>query len=165
MVRFGFEDWSNVSKLGPTPPIHLVIYTNEITKEILDCVDTSKTPNIIFEIPKLTGYRVFDLQVEIYHWKFFASNIESLSFRGVLVENQFTVEHFECMTRLKYLTIGATTYPLFEGENISNLPLVRKFISSGYGMVIKSESLEKWERKLKLNAAASGTSANDYYLH
>jgi hypothetical protein len=164
MVTFGFEDWTNISMSGVKPPIHLVIYTNEITKEILECVNTEKTPNIIFEIPKLSGYRVFDLLAEIHHWEYFARNIQSLAFHGVLVENQFTVQHFECMPLLKHLTIGATTYPLFEGEDISKLPLIRRFIGSGYGIVKTSESLNKWIRKIRLNAEASGFTVNDYYV-
>ena len=164
MVKFGYDDWSKVSTLGPKPPIHLVIYTNEITKEIVESIDTVKTPNIIFEIPSIK-YLVFDLQVTLHQWQSFALNIESLSFRGTLVEKQFTAEHFENMYRLKHLTIGATSYPLFEGEDISKLPIIKRFIGSGYGMVKTSESLEKWLRKIKLNAEARQSSQADYYLH
>ena len=162
-MSFGVEDWSNVD-MGSKPPTHLIIYTNEITKEILESVDTTKTPNIIFQIPS-SDYRVFDLQAKLHDWKYFARCIESLSFRGTLVEKQFTVEHFEGMKRLKHLTIGATSYPLFEGEDISNLPVIRRFIGSGYGLVKTSESLEKWTRKIKLHADANGSFPADYYLY
>ena len=164
MAKFGFEDWKNCCMPGSKPPTHLVIYTNEITKEILDCVDTRKTPNIIFEIPCSSGYLVFDSQVTLHQWQMFALSIESLSFRGTLVEKQFTAEHFEKMKFLKHLTIGATTYPLFDGEDISNLPLIRRFVGSGYGMVKTSENLGKWLRKIRLNAEALGNPTNDYHL-
>jgi len=165
MVKFGIEEWKNNSMIGSKPPTHLIIYTNEITKEILEYIDTEKTPNIIFEIPQFSNYRVFDLQVSLFQWQCFARKIESLSFRGILVENQFTAKHFENMKRLIHLTIGASSYPLFEGEDISNLPIIRRFIGSGYGVVKKSENLEKWLRKIRLNTEASGLPANDYYLH
>lgn len=168
MVKIGYEDWINISMPGSKPPIHLIIYTNEITKEILECVDTEKTPNIIFEIPHgygSNGYRAFDLQATVYEWRRFGRYIESLSFRGTLVEKQFTVQHFEDMNRLKYLSIGATSYPLFEDEDISNLPVIRRFIGSGYGLVKTSESLDKWLRKIKLNTEAIGSYPADYYLH
>lgn len=165
MVKYGYEDWTNIDMPSAKPPTHLIIYTNEITKEILDCVDTKQTPNIIFEIPRSTGYRVFDLQVTLHQWQIFAISIESLSFRGTLVEKQFTAEHFEKMKYLKYLTIGATTYPLFDSEDISKLPLIRRFIGGGYGVVKTSENLEKWSRKIRLNTEAIGNMPNDYYLH
>ena len=160
MVKFGYEDWTNSSMSGSKPPIHMIIYT----KEILESVDTEKTPNIIFEIPS-SSYRVFDLQATIYEWRRFARYIENLSFRGTLVEKQFTVQHFEDMKQLKHLTIGATTYPMFEGEDISDLPVIRRFIGSGYGLVKTSESLEKWVRKIKLNNEANGSYHADYFLH
>jgi len=162
MVKYGIEDWKTFDSPGSVPPVHLVIYTNEITKEILESIDTEKTPNIIFEIPKKNG--AFDLQVELYVWMWFARNIQSLSFRGTLVEKQFTVKHFEIMTRLEYLSIGATSYPLFEGEDISKLPVIYKFYCGGYGIVKSSESLKLWERKIKLNAEAT-PNIPQYYIH
>jgi hypothetical protein len=164
MVKFGFEDWSNIDMPGSKPPIHLIIYTNEITKEILESVDTEKTPNIIFQIPS-SEYLVFDLQANVHEWKRFARYIENLSFRGTLVEKQFTVQHFEGMNHLKQLAIGATSYPLFEGEDISKLPVIRRFIGNGYGLVQTSESLDKWLRKIKLNSEAIGSRKADYYLY
>lgn len=170
MVKYGIEDWphqssaSTASSINRKPPPHLVIYTNEITEQILESVNTDKFPNIIFEIPS-SGYRYFDMKADLYTWRIFARNIESLCFRGTLVEKQFTVKHFEDMNQLKYLTIGATSYPLFEGEDTSNLPAIRRFIGSGYGLVKKSEDLEKWLRKLKLNAEVHGAWSSDYYLH
>lgn len=165
MVKYGVEEWKfHSASYGPKPPPHLVIYTNEITQEILDSIDTEKNQNIIFEIPDKQGYMVFDLQVELWQWRFFSRYIQSLVFRGTLVQKQFTAEHFEQMIRLDFLVIGATSYPLFENEDISKLPVVRKFYTGGYGTVKTSESLEKWQRKMKLNEESRGGPLN-YYIH
>ena len=130
MVNYSIEDWKHHS-LGLKPPAHLVIHTNEITKEILESVDTEKSPNIIFQIPMPGNYRVFDLKVDTWTWRKFAQNIESLAFRGTLVEKQFTAKHFEDMNRLTHLSIGATSYPLFEGEDISKMPVIKRFFTGG----------------------------------
>ena len=165
MVKYGFEDWKDGIMPG-NPPTHLVIYTNEITEEVLDGVDTEKTPNIIFAIPRGCDYRVIELQVDLFVWKMFAQHIESLAIRGTLVDKQFTAAHFEGMTQLRYLSIGATSYPLFEDEDISNVPVIKRFYTGGYGVVKTSESLQLWQRKLKLNEEVSPQPPHTYYhLH
>lgn len=156
MVKYYIEDfrfsqlWHN-KKLPP----HLVVETNEITEEMLVNIDMDKTPYIIFRTPVSNGNKILDLKIPVSRWTWLTSKIKYLWFHGVLVEKQFTCEHFEHMSSLIHLHIGGTTYPLFENEDISKLPIVRELTFDGSNTVKKSESLEKWIRIIKLNQEAN----------
>lgn len=136
---------------------YLIILTNEITNEILKMIDTQRTKNIAFQIPynnhngSTKRDITFDFKVDIWVWRNFVREINRLEFRGKLVKKQLTVQHFECMERIRGLYIGSTDYPLFENEDISNLPLIDYVSLNGYGMVICSENMNKWIEKLELN--------------
>ena len=149
MVLFGVE---NI--LPNNTKSCLVIITNEITNEILNSVDTT-TRNIIFKVKDMLSNPrrdiTFDLKADIWTWNRFVCNIEHLEFRGKLVNNQWNVQHFECMTSMRSLHIGSTSYALFENEDVSNLPLIEFILLNGYGLVITSENMEKWLEKIKLN--------------
>ena len=158
MVLFGVENQKHTfsKKLSNNTDPYLVIITNEITNEIIQSIDRLNK-NIIFQIPynSYTGSTnrdiTFDFKVDICVWNVFVRNIEYLEFRGKLVKNQLNVQHFECMTCVRGLYIGSTDYPLFDNEDISNLPLIEYVSLNGYGLVIGSENMEKWLEKLKQN--------------
>jgi hypothetical protein len=141
---------SSSSNLDP----FLVITTNEITDDIIKQIDKT-TKNIIFQIPSKSNIKgrdiTFDFQVDIFIWNRFISDIEYLEFRGVIVNNQLTLKHFENMRNIKGLYIGSTNYSLFENEDVSKLPMIQCLLLNGYGMVIISENMKKWLEKLKLN--------------
>ena len=147
MVLFGIE---NRIQTCSTTETYLVITTNEITNEILNSVDT-RTRNIIFQIPLNNASIIFDLKAHISTWNRFVSNIKHLEFRGKLVNNQWNVQHFECMTSMSSLYIGSTDYALFDNEDVSKLPMIPYILLNGYGLVQCSENMEKWLEKLKLN--------------
>jgi len=151
MVLFGIENRIQTWSSNNTES-YLVITTNEITNEILNLVDTRTTRNIIFQIP-LNNVRdiTFDLKAHISTWNRFICNINHLEFRGKLVNNQWNVQHFECMTSMRSLHIGSTDYALFDNEDVSNLPMIPYILLNGYGLVRCSENMEKWLEKLKLN--------------
>jgi hypothetical protein len=159
MVLFGVENQKHTfsKKLSNNTDAYLVIITNEITNEIIQSIDRLNK-NIIFQIPYTNTFLdnakrdiTFDFKVDICVWNTFMRNIEYLEFRGKLVKNQLNVQHFECMTCVRGLYIGSTDYPLFDNENISNIPLIEYVSLNGYGLVIGSENMEKWLEKLKQN--------------
>ena len=147
MVLFGIEN--RIQTWSSNTDTYLVITTNEITNEILNSVDT-RTRNIIFQIP-LNNVCTFDLKAHVSTWNRFVSNIKQLEFRGKLVNNQWNIQHFECMTSMRSLYIGSTDYALFDNEDISKLPMIPYILLNGYGLVICSENMKKWLEKLKLN--------------
>jgi len=160
MVLFGVEHlrppFDKASSDNVIQPC-LVIITNEITNEILKSIDTKMTKNIIFTVPfNSMGSRTihditFDFTADIWTWASFVMNIEHLEFRGKLVKKQLTVHHFESMISIRSLYIGSTDYALFENEDVSKLPMIRYISLNGYGLVLGSESMEKWLEKIKLN--------------
>jgi hypothetical protein len=161
MVKYGIEYWTNhMFPNNKKPPVHFVVYTNEITNKILEEIDINCNPNIIFQIPLNSSNRIIDFNVDLHNWHCFSLNIENLRFNGVLVENQFTSNHLKYMKKLKNLYIGGTTYPLFEGEDVSELPIIKIFERGGYGVVKKSESLDKWIRLIDLNNIANNIANN-----
>ena len=134
---------------------YLVITTNVINREILEMIDTENhvdgVKNLIFQVPDGKNRDItFDIDLDVYDWsKLF--NIEYLEFRGKLVNKQFGTKHLNQMPNLRALSIGATNYPLFEEEDVSNLKMIPYVSFNGYGMVQKSENLDKWTARLEMN--------------
>ena len=93
----------------------------------------------------------FDFQVSLSVWKKFSKNLEYISFLGIFVDNQFTVEHLNCMRKLKYLQIGGTEYLLFDGEDTSTLPMIQDVVLWGLGVVHMSPKLQEWIDRLREN--------------
>lgn len=135
----------------------LVIITNEITNEILKSIDTENIKNIVFRAPTHgilsdTGRNIkFDFTADIWTWNTFVRKIKHLEFEGKLVKNQLNAQHFECMLSMQSLYIGSTDYALFDNEDISKLPMISYILLNGYGLVLRSENMEKWFEKLKMN--------------
>lgn len=162
MVLFGVErlDQSFLNISTNANPC-LVVITNEITNEILQSIDVFFTKNIIFQIPcELIGddsthnnasNMAFDIKADMDVWEIFMYTIKHLEFRGMLVKNQLSVKHFECMKSLESLYIGSIDYVLFEDEDISKLPLIRYILFNEHGVMRYSINLEKWIKMLELN--------------
>jgi len=157
MVLFGIQNQKCTSSKrdSDNKDPYLVITTNEINNDIIKSIDTLTTKNIIFQVPLgvdvISRDITFDFTVDLWLWNIFIRDIEYLEFAGKLVKNQLNSKHFEEMTSLKGLSIGSTTYPLFDNEDISKLPMIRYVSLNGYGLVMTSENFEKWLEKLKLN--------------
>ena len=153
MVLFGVEQRRTFYRNVRTECLCLVITTNEITNEILGSIDTDSTKKVCFRIPLGSGLRdrTFDFKADIWAWNRFVRNIEHLEFAGPLVKNQLNVEHFEEMLSIKYLHIGSTNYALFDKEDVSKLPMIPYILLNGYGLVLRSENMEKWLEKLTFN--------------
>jgi len=156
MVVFSYEICRTYSFGCPNNPIqYLVVTTNEITNDIIKMIDISNVKNVAFSIPhNITGNNrstILEFNVDTFTWSRFVRELHYLEFRGVLVNNQLTGNHIAGMSTLKGLYIGATKYPLLEGEDVSVLPIIPKVILNGYGMVQKSENMKKWLDIIRLN--------------
>ena len=157
MVLFGTDYMDNnifPKKSSKNTEHNLVVTTNEITNDILQMINTDTTKSIVFDVPIKYGPKrdiTFDFKVDLWEWNSFVRKIEYLEFRGQIVNNQLTAKHFEEMKYIRGLYIGSTNYALFDNEDISNLPMIPHFSFNGYGLVIRSENMNKWMEKLKLN--------------
>ena len=153
MALFSVDNGSHVhSSVGHrNDQPYLIITTNIINDKLLQSVDILVTKNIIFQVPLgIFGparNNNFDFQVDLHNWSKFSSKIHYLEFRGVLVSNQFTAKHLECMVSLKGLYFGSTDYKLFDDEDISNLPILTCLSLNGYGMVHQSQNMQIWLEK------------------
>lgn len=156
MVVFSYEICRTNSFGSPNNPIqYLVVTTNEITNDIIKMIDISTVKNVVFSIPpNITDKNrstLLEFTVDPFTWSMFVRELYYLEFRGVLVNNQLTSNNIACMTSLKGLYIGATNYPLLDGEDISVLPIIPKVLLNGYGMVQKSNNMKKWLDIIRLN--------------
>lgn len=157
MVTFGIENSSFIFKTHLEPRLSypfLIITTNEITNEILKQVDTVNVRNVAFQVPLDINSRkdkTFDFNVDLWEWERFSKNMITLELRGTLVKKQFSAMHLECMNCLNYLYIGSTNYELFDGDCVSNLPMIKYIMLNGFGIVQRSKIMDKWLEKLELN--------------
>jgi hypothetical protein len=155
MVLFTVETQDSIlSKSGPgTKDPYLVVCTNKIDDDLLNMIDIRTTKNIVFQIPTGQPHNMrditFDFQVSDFAWSIFARDIQRIEFRGVFTNNQFTAKHLQCMRSIQGLYIGATEYPLFKGEELSDIPMIKYVALNGYGLVKKSPTLDAWREKLK----------------
>ena len=121
----------------------LVVITNEITDEILN--EIGFISHIVFQVP--IGSSEFDFDVSLLQWKKFSCNLISLEFNGMFINKQFTTQHLED-TKLQHLVIGKSDYPLFDGEDITRLPMIAFVNLCNY--VASSKNLDTWTEKLTL---------------
>ena len=99
--------------------IVLVIYTNEITDELILSIDELLLCNHIKFQTNIGENFIFNVSQSV--WEKFTENITSLIFSGTLIENQFTNIHLQCMKCLENLYIEKMNYPFFIKEEISKL--------------------------------------------
>jgi hypothetical protein len=107
----------------------LVIYTNEISDELILSIDELLLSNHInfktFSEEKL----LFSVSLPI--WEKFTENITSLIFSGALVENQFTYNHLKYMKLVENLFIQEINYPFLHKEEMENIPHIKRIIMNG----------------------------------
>jgi hypothetical protein len=107
----------------------LIIYTNEISDElILSIDDLLLSPNIKFE-PVLDKKIIFNVSLPV--WEKFTENIISLVFSGSLIENQFTYKHVECMLKLENLFIEELDYPFLNNIEMHHLSYLKRLCING----------------------------------
>ena len=107
----------------------LIIYTNEVTDELILSIDELLlSPNIKFE-PSLDKKITFNVSFPV--WKKFTENITSLIFSGNLTEIQFTYKHIECMLKLDNLFIEEMEYPCLNKENILSISHLKRVYMNG----------------------------------
>jgi hypothetical protein len=111
----------------------LVIYTNEITDELILSVDELLLSNHI-NFKSFTGEKIL-FSVSIPVWEKFTENVTSLIFSGELVENQFTYNHLKCMKRLENLFIKEINYPFLNKEEIKNLLHLKRVIMNNNKLI------------------------------
>lgn len=127
----------------------LVIYTNEITNEILQSVEIT-AHKVLFSMPfgKKPMNMVIDFKADFDVWVTFLRQMDGVGFAGSITNKHLTVAHFENMPRLKYLYIGHTDYSLFDGEDISALPTLKILTLNGFGVVEQSNQMKQWMKQL-----------------
>ena len=130
---------------------NLIIKTDTIDDSVIYKL---KTDHIIFQAKPESGFK-FNFNVTLEKWILFVSQLKSLTFMGILQDQQFKSEHLET-SQLEYLHIGGTNYQLF--ENQTNLPIIKTVILWGIGLV-RIDTDHIWLKKLK----ESGCSVERYY--
>ena len=159
MVKFGVltieNVWSGRDLKSYSKDPYLIITTNVINREILNMIDTEDpdngVKNLIFQVPNGPNRDItFDIDLQPCEWAKL-ERIEYLEFNGKLANKQFKAVNLSMMPRLRALYIGATSYSLFDGEDISVLTMIPHVTFNGYGLVEKSENLNKWIEKLQYN--------------
>jgi len=107
----------------------LIIYTNEVTDELILSIDELLlSPNIKFE-PVFDKKITFKVSLPV--WKKFTENITSLLFSGTLTENQFTYKYIECMLKLDNLFMEQMDNPCLNKENILTLSHLKRVYING----------------------------------
>lgn len=109
----------------------LVIYTNEITDELILSIDELLlSPHIKFQT-SIDKKFIFNVSLPV--WEKFTENITSLIFSGIFIENQFTDQHMECMKNLENIFIEEIDYPFLNKEEIQHLSNFKRiFINGNY---------------------------------
>jgi hypothetical protein len=111
----------------------LVIYTNEITDELILSIDELLLSNHI-NFKSFTGEKIL-FSVSLPVWEKFTENITSLIFSGSLVENQFTYSHVECMKCMENLFIEEINYPFLNEEEIKNIYHLKRVTMNGNNLI------------------------------
>ena len=120
---------------------NLIITTDTIDNSVIYKL---KTEHLIFHAKKENGFK-FNFDVTLEYWIPFVSQLKSLTFMGILQNNQFKAEHLKD-TNLEYFHIGGTSYQLF--ENQTDLPLIKTVVLWGMGLVMINKD-HSWLKKLK----------------
>jgi hypothetical protein len=111
----------------------LVIYTNEISDELILSVDELLLSNHI-NFKSFTGEKIL-FSVSLPVWEKFTENVTSLIFSGTLVEKQFTYNHLKCMKRIENLFIEEINYPFLNKEEIKNLLYLKRVTMNGNKLI------------------------------
>ena len=145
-VKYGLFNWNS----EPSDITGIEIFSNIINDEILDSIDTF-TDCVCFSSrlhpsgSNVLRDRELDFNVSIEKWSEFCKNKKSIVFFGILTDKhtKFTAEHLKCAPRIEFLHLGASNYPLFEGDNPEDLPDINLTVN-GFGLVNQSDTMEKW---------------------
>jgi hypothetical protein len=125
---------------------NLIITTDTIDNTVIYKL---KTEHIIFQGKPESGFKL-NFEVTLDEWTLFVSQLKSLTFMGILQDNQFHGEHLK-NSQLEYLHIGGTNYQLF--ENQTELPMIKTVILWGLGKVyINKEHI--WLKELTSNGCS-----------
>lgn len=104
----------------------LVIYTNEITDELILSIDDLLLSNHIKFEPYVGDNFLFNVSLPV--WQKFTENVNSLIFSGTLLENQFTYNHIVCMKHLENIYVEKMDKPFLNLDEIKNLLYLKRII-------------------------------------
>lgn len=147
-VKYGLFNWN----AEPSDITGIEIFSNIINDEILDSIDTF-TDCVCFSSRGSNATlrdRELDFNVSIEKWREFCKNKKSIVFFGILTDKhtKFTAEHLKCAPCIEFLHLGASNYPLFDGDNPEDLPDINLNVN-GFGLVNQSETMKKWVSNLE----------------
>jgi hypothetical protein len=107
----------------------LVIYTNEISDELILAIDELLLSNHIkFQT---SVEKNFKFNVSLPVWEKFTENTTSLIFSGALVNNQFTYNYLQSMKNLENMYIEEINYPFLNNEEIKTLLHLKRVTING----------------------------------
>ena len=107
----------------------LVIYTNEITDDlILSIDDLLLSSHIEFKVSVGENF-VFNVSLSV--WEKLTENIKSIIFSGILIDNQFTYQHMECMKCLENLFIEKINHSFLYNDEIKSLSNIKRICING----------------------------------
>lgn len=136
-VKYGLK------KVSTCEETFLTIYSNVITDDLLDTIDNVFTNCVCFHCNYNNHILHFNCSIE--KWNSFIANKTHIAFYGPLTDKyiKFSAQHLQNAKKLQFLHIGASSYDMFDGDNLDELSNFRLVIN-GFGLVQQSATMKEW---------------------